>query len=152
MNLRLVQCPHTSIHVIWVCKQNKAITFPPSSTSSVSILKWGDSTPPGTCKYMYMRVHKQNTAIMGANGVQSDMISSETGRFVYLSSGDGTAIDHRRTGNVGMGCRGMYVSSTDYWKTYITKCGLTLYQPMTHIRIMSSHKPIRIYMEALYTS
>ncbi len=26
---------------------------------------------------------------------------------------------------------------------------LTLYQPMTHIRVMSSHKPIRIYMECL---
>ncbi len=26
---------------------------------------------------------------------------------------------------------------------------LTLYQPMTHICVMSSHKPIRIYMEGL---
>ncbi len=26
---------------------------------------------------------------------------------------------------------------------------LTLYQPMTHIRVMSSHKPIRIYMGGL---
>ncbi len=25
-------------------------------------------------------------------------------------------------------------------------CSLTLYQPMTHVCVMSSHKPIRIYM------
>ncbi len=28
---------------------------------------------------------------------------------------------------------------------------LTLYQPMTHIRVMSSHKPIRIYMIVVRT-
>ncbi len=28
-------------------------------------------------------------------------------------------------------------------------CPLTLYQPMTHICVMSSHKPIRIYMGGL---
>ncbi len=28
-------------------------------------------------------------------------------------------------------------------------CELTLYQPMMHICVMSSHKPIRIYMEGL---